>query len=147
MRVAVPEHLGRIAPVFDCCRRILIVVQNANEEELISQEDWSSLPRFERASRLNELVVQCLLCGGISCWMEEQIHRQGIQLIPWIAGDVWEVLKALRNGTISDPCYAMPGRGRCGRRRLGPERQRRMLGEKTNRKGVRPCQDLIEQDH
>jgi hypothetical protein len=146
MKIAVPEHLGRIAPVFDCCRRILIVVQNAYEEELITQEDWSMVPRFERASRLDELIVQCLLCGGISCWMEDRIRGQGIQLIPWVAGDVWEVLKALRNGMISDPRYAMPGRGRCGRRRLGPERQQRMLTERTNQKGVYPCRGLIERD-
>jgi hypothetical protein len=147
MKVAVPEYQGRIAPVFDCCRRILIVLQDEHEEEVIIEEDWSLLPRFERASRLNDLFVQCLLCGGISCWMEDQIRQQRIQLIPWVAGDVWEVLKAFRNGIISDPRYAMPGRGKCGRRRLGPERQQRMFTERTNQKGVYPCQDLIERDH
>jgi hypothetical protein len=48
--------------------------------------------------------------------MEDEIRRQGIRLVPWIAGDVWEVLAALRKGLISDPRYAMPGRARCARR-------------------------------
>lgn len=119
MRVAVPEHQGRIAPVFDCCRRILIVAQSDPEDETVANEDWSSLPRFSRARRLTELLVELLVCGGISFWMEEEIRRNGIRLIPWVAGDIREVLAALREGTISDPRYAMPGRVGCKRRRLG----------------------------
>jgi hypothetical protein len=147
MRVAVPEHQGRIAPVFDCCRRILIVVQNAFDEEVVTEEDWSTLPRLGRAPRLNELVVQCILCGGISCWMEDQIRKQGVQIIPWVCGDVWEALKALRNGMIHDPRYAMPGRGACRRRRLGLARQQRLLEETSNQKGAHRCLDLTERDH
>jgi len=127
MKVAVPEHQGRIAPVFDCCRRILIVAQNEHEEEVITEEDWSMVPRLARAPRLNELVVQCLLCGGISCWMEDQIRKRGIRIIPWISGDLWEALKALRNGSIYDPRYAMPGRGACRRRRLGYQDNKEFL--------------------
>jgi predicted Fe-Mo cluster-binding NifX family protein len=63
-----------------------------------------------------DLQVELLVCGGVSCWMEEEICRHGIRLIPWVAGDVWDVLAALREGRISDPRYAMPGRGRCARR-------------------------------
>ncbi len=127
MKVAVPEYQGRIAPVFDCCRRILIVVQNEHEEEVITEEDWSMVPRLARPPRLKELVVQCLLCGGISCWMEEQIRERDIRIIPWISGDLWEVLKAFRNGVIHDPLYAMPGRGACRRRRLGYQDNKKCL--------------------
>jgi predicted Fe-Mo cluster-binding NifX family protein len=118
MRLAVPEHQGRIAPVFDCCTRIMVVLQGPVAEELVQNEDWQSLPRLSRIERLTELKVELLVCGGISCWMEEQIRRHGIRLIPWVAGDVWEVLEALRQGRISEPCYTMPGRGKCGRRGL-----------------------------
>jgi len=115
MRVAIPEHQGRVAPVFDCCRRILIVVQTQDTEEQVSDEDWSALSRVVRPGRLKELMVDLLICGGISCWMEDQIHRFGIRLMPWIAGGVWDVLIALREGSICKPCYLMPGRGRCRR--------------------------------
>lgn len=117
MRLAIPEHQGRIAPVFDCCKRLLIVLQGRMEDELIQNEDWASLPRLSRTARLIELEVELLVCGGISCWMEDEIRRHGIRLVPWIAGDVWEVLAALRTGRISDPLYAMPGRAGCARRR------------------------------
>jgi predicted Fe-Mo cluster-binding NifX family protein len=115
MRVAIPEHLGRVAPVFDCCRRVLIVLQTQDTDEQVADEDWSALSRITRPIRLKELMVDVLICGGISCWMEDQIHRTGIRLVPWIAGEVWDVLTALREGSICEPCYLMPGRGWCRR--------------------------------
>jgi hypothetical protein len=39
---------------------------------MLQNEDWASqlgLPE----PRLMELEVELLVCGGISCWMEEQI--------------------------------------------------------------------------
>lgn len=116
MKVAVPEHQGRIAPVFDTCKRILIFMQTHEEAVQVSEEDWADLRPHNRADRLRELEVDLLLCGGISCWIEERIARQGIKLVPWLAGELTDILRAYRTGTISDPCYAMPGRGRCRRR-------------------------------
>lgn len=116
MRLAVPEHQGRIAPVFDCCRRVIIVLQSSMGEEPLQYEDWSPVPRLLRPTRLIELEVELLVCGGISCWMEDQIRWHGIRLIPWIAGEIGEVLVALREGRISDSVYAMPGRAGCALR-------------------------------
>jgi predicted Fe-Mo cluster-binding NifX family protein len=98
---------------------LMIVLQLPLEDELLQNEDWASLPRLTRAARLMELNVELLVCGGISCWMEDQIRRHGIPMIPWVAGDVWDVLAAVRQGRILDPQYAMPGRGGCTRRRRG----------------------------
>jgi len=116
MRLAIPEHQGRVAPVFDCCRRMLIFVKGPEGEELTADQDWSVVPRLARPKCLQELMVELLICGGISCWMEDQINRHGIRIIPWVAGGVREVLEACRQGRISDPCYTMPGRGKCRRR-------------------------------
>lgn len=116
MRVAIPEHQFRVAPVFDCCGRILIFLQDQGGEELLRDENWSMLPRLARPGRLRELTVELLVCGGISCCMEDQVRRHGIGLIPWIAGNIGEVLAAIRTGKITDPRYAMPGRLGCARR-------------------------------
>jgi predicted Fe-Mo cluster-binding NifX family protein len=92
---------------------LIIVQQHPSEDELLQNADWSSAPRLYRPALLEDLKVELLVCGGISCWMEDQIRRHGLRLLPWVAGDVWEVLAALREGRISDPCYTMPGRGKC----------------------------------
>jgi predicted Fe-Mo cluster-binding NifX family protein len=137
MKVAIPEHQGRIAPVFDCCRRVLVIVHAAETDERVADEDWSGLPRVARPGRLMQLTVDLLICGGISCWMEDQIQQAGIRVIPWIAGGVGEVLTALRQGTICDACYLMPGRGRCRRgRRLEKVPENNAQAENSFQKGA-----------
>jgi hypothetical protein len=147
MRLVIPERLGRIAPVFDWCRRIVIVFQARHGADLIGYEDWTTLPRHRRPGRLRDLVVELVICGGISHWMEDQIHEHQITTISWVSGDVWEILTALRERRILDPRYAMPGRRGCARlcrarRRSGATDSRKKAG-----KGVHKCLDLIEEDH
>ncbi len=137
MRLAVPEHQGRIAPVFDCCKRLMIVLQLPLEDELLQSEDWAAIPRMFRAGRLADLKVELLICGGISCWMEDQVLGHGIRMIPWVVGDVWEVLAALREGRISDPRYTMPGRGACPRRRRGQRCGRPVQTQEPSQKELR----------
>jgi predicted Fe-Mo cluster-binding NifX family protein len=145
MKVAIPEHEGRIAPVFDTCRRVLVVEQIGAEDRIVSNEDWSNAARHIRASRLRDLGVDALLCGGISRWLQEQIGFHGIRLFPWIAGSVTEVLLALRDGRLNDPEFAMPGRVSEGQRCcLGAKRGRNKVGG-TSGKGARRCRDMIKQ--
>ena len=124
-KVAIPEHQGRIAPVFDCCRSVSIFSESPDGHELIAAEDWSALPRMARPGRLTELGIDCVLCGGISCGMENRIVSVGIKLVSWLAGDVHDVLTALRDGRLGDPRYAMPGAIGCRARRA---RGRQMIG-------------------
>jgi predicted Fe-Mo cluster-binding NifX family protein len=117
MRIAVPEHQGRIAPVFDTCRHVMVFLQDLHDQRLMSDEDWSAVSQKARVSRLRDLHVDVLLCGGISCWLEDQVHLQGIRLVAWLAGDLPQVLTAFREGTIMDPEYAMPGTLMCKKHR------------------------------
>ena len=139
MRVALPEHQGRIAPVFDTCRRLMVFVDTGDAYESLSDEDWSAVARWNRPEWLWRLRIDLLMCGGISCWMEEQILQRGILMIPWLAGYVPEILEALRSETIDDPRYAMPGSRRCRRRRgigMGHgQRNRPFEGRQTKEKG------------
>ena len=130
MKIAIPEHQGRVAPVFDTCRRILVYAQDADSQALIAQEDWSRTGAQVRSVCLKELGVDVLLCGAISCGIEDQIHRQGIRLIAWLAGDLADVLTAFRNGSIMDPVYAMPGTLLC--------RQRRQMRQGNRRRKASP---------
>jgi len=125
VKIAVPEHQGRISPVFDSSRQILVF--EVDEERRIAephQEDWSTLDPLRRAARLHELEIDVLLCGGISAWLAEQILAQGIELVPWVAGEIEQVLEAHLNGRLPDPQMSMPGccrrRWRGGRKAVGP---------------------------
>jgi predicted Fe-Mo cluster-binding NifX family protein len=131
MKVAIPEHQGRVAPVFDTCCRMLVFRQNPAGSDLVAQEDWSMVSRQARAVRLKELGVDVLLCGAISCSIEDQVHLNGIELVAWLAGDVPKVLSAFREGTIMESEFAMPGTLMCRQRR----RTRRGLRAQTQENG------------
>jgi len=117
MKIAIPEYQGRIAPVFDACRRILIFSRQDDTVAQVGEEDWSGVSRERRAARLKEIGVDVLLCGAISCGIEDQICQHGIRLVAWLAGEVPSILTAYREGRVMDPVYAMPGTLLCRHRR------------------------------
>ena len=66
MRLAIPTWNGRISPVFDVAKRLLLVDLDkggevGREETVLEATDVSS-----RASRIAELSVDTLICGAIS---------------------------------------------------------------------------------
>jgi hypothetical protein len=146
MRLAIPEHRGRVAPVFDCCVHLLVFRQNTRHEELEVDEDWSMLPRLARVGRLRGLMVELVVCGGISCCLERQIRHHGIELIPWVAGELQEVLEALRWGKLHDPCYAMPGRAGCRRSRFRRIDEEQNLRRDLIRKGASSCRNSMDKN-
>lgn len=151
MKIAIPEYQGRIAPVFDACRRILIFARQGGDMAPVAEDNWSTVSRGARAARLKELGVDVLLCGAISCGIEDQICHQGIRLVAWLAGEVPSILKAYTEGRVMDPAYAMPGtllcRQRRQRRRGFRAQMEKSQGTTLKKKEKKPCQDWIEQDH
>ena len=114
MKTAFAYWENRIAPVFDTAQRIHLVEaesgQIAGEGEEILADD---LP-VRKALRLAELGVGLLVCGAISRPLHELILGHGIQVIPFVAGDLREVINAWLSGNLSRDAFAMPGC--CGRR-------------------------------
>lgn len=132
MRVALTIHNNRIAPVFDVARRVLLVgVENG---EAVQREE-QALPAnslFEKMHYLTEAGVQTLICGALCHSTEADLTRAGMQVLPFVSGDVESVLQGWLTGQLPGPDFAMPGCGRrrkrqgraCGRGR-GPARNRR----------------------
>jgi len=130
MKIAVPVWEGRISPVFDTARRLLLVERDGTQEvsrtEMLLHEQ---LP-VRRAARLGALGVEVLICGAISRPLASIIVGQGIRVVPFISGAADEVLSAFLSGRLWDAALVMPGCrrwrhmwGRGGRRRKGPGRR------------------------
>lgn len=132
MKIALPTFNGRISPVFDTARKLVLVeVDGANElsrgEHAIQSKSFA-----RRAEHINELGVEILLCGAISRPLAMMIAAQGIEVVPFISGEVDEVLGAYLQGRLADPKYFMPGccamrhrfRGGFGGRKGGNKRGR-----------------------
>ena len=122
MKVALPIWNSRVSPVFDTAERMLIV--DINGDSVAGSEEYQFHDVFPplRSRELCDIGVDVLICGAISNPLAGMIHDAGIKLLPWVSGEVDEVLDAFRRGELSDSRYFMPGcrgRRRCtrGRRR------------------------------
>lgn len=109
----------RVAPVFDVAREIRLVEADGGRIVGESMEKLSSDLPAHKALRLAELGVNTLVCGGISREVLAMITGYGIRVIPFIAGDLREVIEAWLGGRLNGDAFAMPGCWRRGRRAGG----------------------------
>lgn len=115
MKLALATWNGRISPVFDVSRQILLL-DVENGKVVARQEE--SLPGTEpqgQAARLLSLGPEVLICGAVSKPMADLLAATKIRVLPFAAGDVEQVLGAWLLGTLPNPALSMPGC--CGRRR------------------------------
>ena len=117
---------SRIAPVFDVAGRICLVEIEAGR---ILNEIAEALPAEEPVEKVRHMIrlgVNTLVCGAISRFLHDMVKSSGITVVPFVAGDLQEVIHAWIGGRLGDS-FAMPGccgrgRGRamrCGGMRYG----------------------------
>jgi predicted Fe-Mo cluster-binding NifX family protein len=116
MRFALTVWKDRISPVCDVARNILVVdveggiVVGRRNENFVDQDP------FQKIARLAELRVQTVICGAISRPLAEAASAYGIRMLPFVAGDVEQVIDAFLRGSLLNPTFCMPGCRGGGRR-------------------------------
>lgn len=135
MKTAFAYWDNRIAPVFDTARYIHVVEVESGKLVGETQENLPGELPFQKAFRLVDHKISVLVCGAISRAMHELVLAYGIQVIPFVAGDLQEVIRAWLNNNLHCDAFVMPGcRGRRGRRSRGTE-GRRQEGGTMNARG------------
>ncbi len=115
MKLALANWNGRISPVFDVARQVVLL---EIERGLVTARREEPLPGTDpqaQAQKLAELGAQTLICGAISQPMAAILAARGIKIVPFTAGAVDEVLTAWLSGNLPNPALSMPGC--CGRTR------------------------------
>jgi predicted Fe-Mo cluster-binding NifX family protein len=141
MKAAFAYWDDRIAPVFDIARRIHVVDADSGRIVAETGEVLADVLPVQKALRLVELGVGTLVCGAISRPFQERIAAYGIQVIPFVAGDLSEVIQAWLGGNLERDTFAMPGcsaHGRGRRRRMrstGKEDMTMPRGDGTGPRG------------
>ena len=118
MTLALAIWNGRISPVFDVARQVLLATV---EEGRVTSRREAPLPGEAgraQTARLSALGVEVLVCGARSEPMAAALDAAGIRVVPFTAGPVDDVLAAWLAGTLPCPALTMPGCGG-GRRRHG----------------------------
>ena len=92
MNVAITIWNGRVSPVFDTARDLLVT--DANESHALEGQwvDIATLTPLERIERLRRLRVDTLICGALSQPLAAMLAEAGIRTIPFVAGEAEAVL-------------------------------------------------------
>ena len=118
MRIAIPVFGNRISPRFDFALEFGLfetVGKIIMDRKDISCEGWGD---GERVSRLKNLGVDALICGGLPKHLRDALADSGIRVIPWIAGNAGEALALFLEERLDPGMVICSGRGkgrRCGR--------------------------------
>lgn len=114
MKVAFAIWNDRIAPVFDVARQVHIVAAEAGHIIGETRETIADDVPL-KALGLTELGAGALVCGAISRPLQSIIESYGIRVIPFVSGELREVIRAWLSDTLESGLFAMPGC--CGRKR------------------------------
>ena len=126
MKIAIPTFATRVSPRFDCAQSILMVTVERGESSKREELAASHWAPHERISRLLELGVDTVICGGIDRLSVAWLRSAGVTVYGWVTGETEDALRALLRGDLDAEAATESG-GRC--------RCRRFLGDESARAG------------
>ena len=116
MKVAVTVWEDRVSPVFDASRKLLIA--EIEDTRITNRSHFLFDPEYPAglAKILGALDVPVLICGAVSQMPANVLTSGGIDLVPFITGQVERVLDVYAQGLPLEPAFAMPGCEGCQRK-------------------------------
>jgi len=111
MKVAVTVWDEKISPVFDSSHMILIVDIKNKKIKNFSYQSFNPQSEVRFTQDLSRLGIEVLICGAISQIHSTLIEACSIHLIPFIGGNVNQILETYVDGSPLAPSFLMPGCG------------------------------------
>lgn len=119
MLIAIPEWNRRVSPVFDEAHYFRIFKVDSGILLERGEIELTSNSQEQRISELSSLQINTIICGAISNYTLQLAEAANIAVMPFIAGEVEQVLTSWLSGNWQQECCFMPG---CGRRQHRRER-------------------------
>jgi len=115
MKIAVSYWHNKISPVMDVAENFLII-DILNGKPIKNRKiNLSGKSHAEKVEYFVKRNIDVLLCGAISNRYHCLIMAKGIEVIPWLTGDIDGILDAYLYSKSLESGFIMPGRK--GRRR------------------------------
>jgi len=110
MKIAIPVWGNRISPVFETAEHLLLVdLDDGVELKREIRKLDAGLP-VQRVKLLEDTGVQLLACGAITREVETSFDSNKIKIIPFLCGNVEQLIAALSKGDNIRAMFGMPGR-------------------------------------
>ena len=126
MNVAMTVWGDRVSPVLDCARTVLVAEIDKGKILSRRHECFAAESLAQMIRVLSRQGVRVLICGAVSQEPADIVEANGIELIPFLAGNVENILQTFARGR-SVAAFVMPGCGcyrRCRMSRCGISRRR-----------------------
>ena len=140
MKIAFSYWGKRIAPVFDTAQEIQVIETESGQIVCRSDEILAEEVPVLKAHHLLALGIGTLVCGAISRPIHSLIAAYGIKVVPFVAGELEDVIWAWLDDQLEVEAFIMPGCWKRGgfRRQLRPKgREERMNGKGRGSEGRR----------
>lgn len=122
MLIGITNWNGSVSPVFDVADELWIVDTLSGAGAKGKRALLKRTGPFEKAREIKEQGVDLLVCGAISRRFENALASAGVRVLPFMCGNIENILSDLLNGKAVDDSFLMPGAQ--GRRRRSRFRNR-----------------------
>lgn len=99
--IAIPIFENRISNRLDCSENILFISIENGVVKKRQTFHWALAKPLEKINSLIHLGVNVLICDGITEFYSSQLKNTPIQVIPWVSGEVDDVLAQYLEGKLS----------------------------------------------
>lgn len=107
--IALPIHHGRLSPLLDTARRLLVLTCHDGRETSRREVSLSAQSAEALACSLAELHLDLLLCGAVSEALSQILHQHNIRVWPYLCGEIEAILHACCHGQLAREEFRMPG--------------------------------------
>jgi len=108
MKIAITTWENRISPVFDTSRHVRVFELSDNGIDSHIEDIGSNVP-YGKVESIKRLGIDVLICGAITKMLYTDIVNAGIRVVPFVCGNVEDVLHEYLNKNKIDEKFLMPG--------------------------------------
>jgi predicted Fe-Mo cluster-binding NifX family protein len=122
-RAAIATWQGHVATTLDFAKTLLLVDLIDGKVAARREISLAGFSPLAIVGELEAVGARVMICGAISAYLWSAAKRHGIQIIPFVKGDIEAVIQGCLHGTLGDERFHMAGyRPQRYRRKAGPRR-------------------------
>lgn len=97
-RIAIPVYENRISNRLDCSENINLYTIENDKIDSVKNVILAQKSATAKLNMLLDLGIDVLICNGITEFYYRKLSKSNIKVIPWVSGEVEEVIDQYLKG-------------------------------------------------